>query len=155
MLETNQTAPDFTSPDQDEQPVKLSQFRGQQNVVLYFYPKDDTPGCTTEANEFTEMADEFAKAGAVVIGVSKDSCEKHRKFIKKHGLKVMLLADTSGEVCELYHTWALKKFMGREYMGILRATFVIDKSGKLRHVDYKVKAKGHAATMLDLVKQLD
>ncbi len=155
MLETGQTAPDFTSVDQNGDEVSLATWRGDKNVVLYFYPKDDTPGCTTEANEFTALIDQFAAADTVVLGVSKDSCEKHQKFINKHGLKVELLADTDGSLCELYGAWGLKKFMGREFMGILRSTFVIDKNGQLAHVDYKVRAKGHAAAILDIVKSLD
>ena len=154
MLEVNQDAPDFTAVNQDGDNVGLAQFAGDKNVVLYFYPKDDTPGCTTEANEFTGLIDEFAAADTVVLGVSKDSCEKHRKFISKHGLKVELLSDENGSLCELYGTWGLRKFMGREYMGIGRSTFVIDKQGKLVHVDYKVKAKGHAGAILEIVKGL-
>ncbi len=155
MLEAGQPAPEFTSRNQDGDSVSLAQFRGQLNVVLYFYPKDDTPGCTVEANEFTALLDEFAAADTVVLGVSKDSCEKHRKFIAKHDLGVELLADTDGALCEAYGTWGKRKFMGREYLGIGRSTFVIDKQGKLVHVDYQVKAKGHAAAILDLVKSLD
>jgi len=155
MLEVNQTAPDFSSVNQDGEAVTLAQFAGKQNVVLYFYPKDDTPGCTIEANEFTALIDDFAAADTVVLGVSKDSCEKHQKFISKHGLKVELLADTDGTLCELYGTWGLRKFMGREYMGIGRSTFVIDKQGKLVEVDYKVKAKGHAEKILEIVQGLD
>jgi len=154
MLEVNQTAPDFTAVDQDGESLILAQFRGDKHVVLYFYPKDDTPGCTIEANEFTALIDDFAAAGAVVLGVSKDSCEKHRKFIAKHDLQVRLLADTDGALCELYGTWGLRKFMGREYMGIGRSTFVIDRQGKLVHVDYKVKAKGHAQAILEIVRAL-
>ena len=154
MLETGQQAPDFTTVDQDGEEVSLAQFRGKKHVVLYFYPKDDTPGCTIEANEFTGLIDEFTAADSVVLGVSKDSCEKHRKFIAKHGLRVELLADTDGKLCELYGTWGKRKFMGREYMGIGRSTFVIDKSGKLAHVDYKVKAKGHAQAILEIVQGL-
>ncbi|HEY5739482.1 MAG TPA: thioredoxin-dependent thiol peroxidase [Gammaproteobacteria bacterium] len=154
MLEVNQTAPDFSVVDQDGEAVSLAQFQGDKHVVLYFYPKDDTPGCTTEANEFTALIDQFAAAGAVVLGVSKDSCEKHRKFIAKHDLKVRLLADTDASLCELYGTWGPRKFMGREYMGIGRSTFVIDKQGKLAHVDYKVKAKGHARAILEVVEGL-
>ncbi len=155
MLEVNQTAPDFSSVNQDGETVTLAQFAGKKNVVLYFYPKDDTPGCTIEANEFTALIDDFAAADTVVLGVSKDSCEKHQKFISKHGLKVELLADTDGTLCELYGTWGLRKFMGREYMGIGRSTFVIDKQGKLVEVDYKVKAKGHAQKILEIVQGLD
>ena len=155
MLEVNQQAPEFSAVNQDGETVTLEQFRGKKNVVLYFYPKDDTPGCTVEANEFTALIDEFAAADTVVLGVSKDTCAKHQKFISKHGLKVELLADTEGELCELYGTWGLRKFMGREYMGIGRSTFVIDKKGKLVEVNYKVKAKGHAEAILEIVKELD
>ena len=154
MLEVNQTAPAFSAINQDEETISLDQFRGKKNVVLYFYPKDDTPGCTVEANEFTALIDDFAAADTVVLGVSKDSCAKHQKFIAKHGLKVELLADTEGELCELYGVWGERKFMGRTYMGIGRSTFVIDKQGKLIEVNYKVKAKGHAQAILDIVRGL-
>jgi peroxiredoxin Q/BCP len=154
MLETGQPAPDFTSINQDGDNISLAQYRGQKNMVLYFYPKDDTPGCTIEANEFTALIDKFSKVDTVILGVSKDSCEKHQKFIKKHGLKVELLADTGGELCELYGTWGERKFMGRTYMGIGRSTFVIDKQGALVEVNYKVKAKGHAQAILELVQNL-
>ena len=154
MLEKNQIAPDFTSVNQAGEQISLAQFNGSKNVVLYFYPKDDTPGCTTEATEFSAMIDKFAAADTVVLGVSKDSCEKHQKFIKKRDLKVDLLADTNGELCELYGTWGERKFMGRTYMGIGRSTFVIDKQGKLVEVNYKVKAKGHAQEILELVQGL-
>ena len=154
MLEQNQIAPDFTSVNQAGENVSLAQFNGSKNVVLYFYPKDDTPGCTIEANEFSAVIDKFAAADTVVLGVSKDSCEKHQKFIKKRDLKVDLLADTNGELCELYGTWGERKFMGKTYMGIGRSTFVIDKQGKLAEVNYKVKAKGHAQAILELVQSL-
>ncbi len=154
MLELNQPAPDFTSVNQDEEAIDLSQYVGSKNVVLYFYPKDDTPGCTTEAMEFSALMKEFKAADTMVLGVSKDSCEKHRKFIKKRDLKVDLIADTSGEICEKYGVWGLKKFMGKEYMGINRSTFVIDKIGNLVQQDLKVKAKGHAQQILDFVKTL-
>jgi peroxiredoxin len=154
MLEVNQTAPGFSAINQDEKTISLDQFKGKKNVVLYFYPKDDTPGCTIEANEFTALIDEFAAADTVVLGVSKDSCAKHQKFIGKHGLKVELLADTEGELCELYGVWGERKFMGRTYMGIGRSTFVIDKQGKLVEVNYKVKAKGHAQAILEIVQNL-
>ena len=154
MLEANQPAPEFSAVDQDGESVTLQQFHGDKNVVLYFYPKDDTPGCTTEANEFTALIDDFAAADTVVLGVSKDTCAKHQKFISKYGLKVTLLADTEGELCELYGTWGERKFMGRTYMGIGRSTFVIDKQGKLVEVNYKVKAKGHAQAILEIVQAL-
>jgi peroxiredoxin len=154
MLEVNQTAPGFSAINQDEETITLDQFHGKKNVVLYFYPKDDTPGCTIEANEFTALIDDFAAADTVVLGVSKDSCAKHQKFIGKYGLKVELLADTEGELCELYGVWGERKFMGRTYMGIGRSTFVIDRQGKLVEVNYKVKAKGHAQAILEIVRGL-
>jgi len=154
MLEVNQTAPAFSAINQDGETITLDQLRGKNNVVLYFYPKDDTPGCTIEANEFTALIDDFAAADTVVLGVSKDSCAKHQKFIAKHGLKVELLADTDGKLCELYGVWGERKFMGRTYMGIGRSTFVIDKQGKLVAVNYKVKANGHAQAILEIVQGL-
>jgi peroxiredoxin Q/BCP len=154
MLEPNQPAPDFTSVNQDGKNISLAQYRGKKNVVLYFYPKDDTLGCTIEASEFTTLIEEFDAADTVVLGVSKDTCEKHQKFINKYNLKVELLADTGGELCELYGTWGERKFMGRKYMGIGRSTFVIDKQGNLAEVNYKVKAKGHAQMILELVQGL-
>jgi peroxiredoxin Q/BCP len=154
MLEINQPAPQFTAINQDGDSVSLEQYRGKQIVVLYFYPKDDTPGCTIEANEFSALIDDFSAADAVVLGVSKDTCAKHQKFIARYGLKVDLLADTETELCELYGTWGEQKFMGRTYMGIRRATFVIDKQGKLVAANYKVKAKGHAKAILELVQSL-
>ena len=154
MLETGQPAPEFIAVNQDDETVTLAQFRDAKNVVLYFYPKDDTPGCTIEANEFTALIDDFAAADTVILGVSKDTCAKHQKFISKYGLKVELLADTEGELCELYGTWGERKFMGRTYMGIGRSTFVIDKQGQLVEANYKVKAKGHAEAVLEIVKGL-
>ncbi|MGD8884849.1 MAG: peroxiredoxin, partial [Gammaproteobacteria bacterium] len=105
MLEKNQPAPDFSTVNQDNKPVKLADFRNDKNVILYFYPKDDTPGCTIEANQFTELADEFSKQDTVVLGVSKDSCDSHRAFIDKYGLNVQLLADTDGELVKNYGVW--------------------------------------------------
>lgn len=154
MLEKNQKAPEFTTPNQHDETIRLSDYRGKQNVVLYFYPKDDTPGCTIEANQFTALAEEFAKADTVVLGVSKDSCESHQAFIDKFGLKVDLLADTSGELCEAYDVWQEREKDGVKRMGILRSTFVIDKDGKLAEVIYNVVPDGHAQAMLDFVKTL-
>ncbi len=154
MLQEGDALPDFTAPTDGDGALTAADLKGAPAVV-YFYPKDDTPGCTTEAIEFSALIKDFAAADTVVLGVSKDTCAKHQKFIAKHELKVELLADTDGELCELYGTWALKKFMGRESMGILRSTFVIDKSGQLVHVDYKVRAKGHAEQILEIVKGLN
>jgi len=154
LLQTNQPAPDFSVPDQNGNPVSLADFRGQKTVVLYFYPKDDTPGCTIEANEFTQLADEFAKNGAIVIGVSKDPCDIHQAFIAKYGLKVPLLADTDGKLCETYGVWQEKEKAGVKKMGIVRSTFIIDKDGNLAYVEYGVKPEGHAQAMLEKVRSL-
>jgi peroxiredoxin Q/BCP len=154
MLTVNQTAPVFHSPNQDSQMVSLGDYKGKQNVILYFYPKDDTPGCTIEANQFTELADEFAKHDTAVIGVSKDSCDSHQSFISKYGLRIPLLADTSGELCEAYGVWQEKEKAGVKKYGIVRSTFLIDKDGVLKDVIYGVNADGHAREMLDKVKQL-
>jgi len=154
MLTKHQPAPDFRSPNQHNRPVSLADFRGQQHVVLYFYPKDDTPGCTIQANQFTALAGEFAKAGAVVIGVSKDSCDSHQAFIDKYGLKVDLLADTDGSLCERYGVWQEKERNGEKKWGIVRSTFIIDKNGVLQEALYNVTADGHAQAMLERVRQL-
>ncbi len=154
LLRTNQPAPDFTVPDQDGNPVNLADFRGEKNVVLYFYPKDDTPGCTIEANEFTQLAGEFAKHDTVVIGVSKDPCDTHRAFIAKYGLKIPLLADTDGALCERYGVWQEKEKAGVKKMGIVRSTFLIDKNGNLVYVEYGVNPEGHARAMLEKVSNL-
>ncbi len=154
MLTANQPAPDFRAPNQHNQPVALADYRGKKHVVLYFYPKDDTPGCTVEANQFTALAPEFAKRDAVVIGVSKDSCASHQAFIDKYGLRLDLLADTSGELCERYGVWQEKEKDGVKKMGIVRSTFLIDKHGTLRAALYNVTADGHAQAMLEKVRQL-
>ena len=154
MLEKQQKAPLFSSPNQLNQLVNLSGFAGKKNVVLYFYPKDDTPGCTIEANDFTRLAEEFSKYDTVVIGVSKDSCESHVDFINKYGLKVDLLADTTGELCESYGVWREREKNGVKSMAILRSTFIIDKQGKLVDVAYGVNHEGHAQEVLEKVKSL-
>lgn len=154
MLEAQQKAPDFQSVNQYDQPVSLSDYHGKKNVVLYFYPKDDTPGCTIEANEFTQKASEFAEYDTVVIGVSKDNCESHRAFIDKFGLKVDLLADTSGELCESYGVWREREKNGVKSMAIFRSTFIIDKQGNLADVEYGVNPEGHAQAVLEKVKEL-
>ena len=154
MLKAKQAAPDFRSPNQDNKIISLADFKGKQHVVLYFYPKDDTPGCTIEANQFTALANEFAAHDAAVIGVSKDSCDSHKAFIAKFGLNVQLLADTSGEVCDRYGVWQEKEKAGVKKMGIVRSTFVINKQGMLEEAIYGVSPEGHAQAMLDRVKQL-
>jgi peroxiredoxin len=154
MLEKNQPAPAFSVPNQHNDTISLSDFKGSRNVVLYFYPKDDTPGCTIEANQFTGLASEFASADTVVLGVSKDSCASHQAFIDKFGLQVDLLADTTGEVCAAYGVWQEKEKDGVKKMGIVRSTFLINKDGVLAEAIYGVIPDGHAQAMLDKVKAL-
>jgi peroxiredoxin Q/BCP len=139
-------APDF-SMDGDEGPIRLKDFKGKK-VVLYFYPRDMTPGCTIEANDFTSLLKDFEKANAVVIGVSKDSVVSHEKFRKKEDLEIHLGSDEEHKVQEDYNVWQKKKFMGREFMGTVRTTFVIDERGYVRKVWENVKAKGHAKEVL-------
>lgn len=146
-------APDFSLPADSGETITLSALRGK-NVVLYFYPKDDTPGCTTEAKDFTAMAEDFKAAGAVVIGMSRDTATKHDKFIAKHDLKVKLAADVDGSATEAYGVWVEKNMYGRTYMGIERATYLIDDKGVVRQIWRKVRVKGHAQAVLDAVKAL-
>jgi len=154
MLQAQQPAPIFSSKNQNNDTVSLADFKGKKNVVLYFYPKDDTPGCTIEANDFTRLASEFAKLDTVVIGVSKDSCSSHTDFIKKYDLKVDLLADTEGELCEIYGVWREREKNGVKSMAVLRSTFIIDKQGNLADVIYGVNHEGHAQEILEKIKTL-
>lgn len=151
-LEIGSQAPDFTLPRDGGTDITLSALRGQK-VVLYFYPKDNTPGCTTEALEFTALKSEFAAANTVVFGISKDSVKKHENFCKKHDLGVPLLSDEAGTVCEDYGVWAEKMNYGKTYWGIVRTTYLIDEDGKISHVWPKVKAAGHAAEVLQAAAQ--
>jgi peroxiredoxin Q/BCP len=152
-LEAGDKAPAFTLATDGGGKVKLSELRGK-TVVLYFYPKDDTSGCTKEACGFRDTMPKLTKAGAVVIGVSKDSVASHDKFKAKHDLNFVLGADTEGAVCEAYGTWIEKSMYGRKYMGIDRATFVIDGAGTIRNVWRKVKVPGHVDEVLAAVKAL-
>lgn len=142
-------APDFTLQDKDGKSVSLSDYKGKK-VILYFYPKDNTPGCTTQACSFRDSFAEYKQKGIVVLGVSKDSVKSHAKFQEKYSLPFTLLADTEHLVAEKYGVWVLKKMMGREYMGMERTTFIIDKDGKIIHIMKKVKPQDHAKTVLAL-----
>lgn len=157
MIKIGETAPDFTLPRTDNgsgsNMLTLSALRPAP-VVLYFYPKDDTPGCTTEALDFTRLAAEFTAAGAVVIGISKDSPARHEKFCAKHGLGVILVSDEASDTCERYGTWVEKNMYGRSYMGIQRATVLIGADGSVAQVWPKVKVKGHAEEVLEAVRAL-
>lgn len=157
MPEVGKKAPAFTLPRDsaagENAKVQLSKFKGQ-NVVLYFYPKDMTPGCTTESIDFSTMAKEFADQNTAIIGISKDSVARHDKFIAKHELNLILASDEEGTVIEKFGVWQEKKLYGKVYMGIVRSTFLIDEAGKVAAVWPKVRVKGHAQAVLDAVKEL-
>jgi len=152
MVDQGDAAPNvtFATP---EGARSVDSYKGKK-LVLYFYPKDDTSGCTKEAQEFTALAAEFEKAGATVVGISKDSVASHAKFAAKYDLKVELGSDADGGVCEAFGTWVEKSMYGRKYMGIERATFLIDASGTVARVWRKVKVPGHAADVLEAAKAL-
>jgi peroxiredoxin Q/BCP len=153
VLEVSDNAPKFSLPGDGGGTLSLSEFKGKA-VVLYFYPKDDTPGCTTEAIEFSAQKAKFSRAGTVIIGMSKDTAAKHDKFIAKHGLKVSLASDEDGKILDDYGVWVEKTNYGRKYMGIERSTFLIDKSGKINRVWRKVRVKGHVDDVLLAAKAL-
>ena len=153
MLETGQTAPDFTLPRDGGGTVTLSALRPGP-VVLYFYPKDDTSGCTKEAIGFTEQLSAFHEAGATVLGVSRDSVAKHDRFRDKYDLGVTLLSDAEGTVCTDYGTWVEKSMYGKTYMGIERSTFLIDGTGQIAQIWRKVRVPGHVDQVLDAVRAL-
>ena len=153
ILEPGTQAPGFCLPNAEGTEVRLDDLRGQW-VVLYFYPKDNTPGCTLEAKEFSELQDQFTSLGAVILGVSSDSVKSHRNFMTKHNLGVGLLSDAGHEVLEAFGAWRLKKNYGREYMGVVRSTVLIDPKGIVRHVWPEVKAAGHAAAVLGRLAEL-
>ena len=142
MLKIGDNAPEITLPNQDEVEISLRDLEGKW-VVLYFYPKDNTPGCTTEACEFTEALPDFDGLNAVILGISPDSPKKHSNFISKKDLLITLLSDESKEVCEKYGVWQLKKMCGKEYMGVVRSTFLISPEGKIEAIWEKVRVKGH------------
>ena len=146
-LKIGDLAPDVTLPRDGGATVSLADFKGQQ-VVLYFYPRDDTPGCTKEATSFTQAATDFAAANTNVLGVSKDPVNKHDKFVAKHALGIALLSDENSDVCERYGTWVEKSMYGKTYMGIERATFLIAPDGKIAQIWRKVKVPGHVEAVL-------
>ena len=154
MLQAGDKAPPLSLPDADMERVNLPDLVGRKHVVLYFYPKDDTPGCTMEALEFSDLHGEFAALDTEVMGVSRDTCVSHGSFRDKYGLNVRLLADTEGEACQAYDVWREKEAHGERRMGVVRSTFIIDKHGLVRHAIYDVKPKGHAEQVLELVRGL-
>jgi len=152
-MQVGDAFPDFTLPRDGGEAMSLADFKGQK-LVLFLYPKDDTPGCTLESIDFTARLDDFAVAGAIVVGLSKDSVTSHDKFIEKHNLGMPLLSDETGQLIEPLGCWVEKNMYGRTYMGIERTTFLIDETGVIRHIWNKVKVKGHVETVLEAVKNL-
>ena len=152
MPKEGNKAPDFSAKDQNGKTVKLASLKGKKNVVLYFYPKDMTPGCTTEACDFRDHHKKFKNT--VVLGVSIDSPERHQKFIDKYNLPFTLIADTNQKVVNKYGVWQEKSLYGKKFMGIVRSTFIIDKSGVIRKIFPKVKVKGHVEEILNEIKSL-
>ncbi len=153
MLHEGDLVPDVKLDGPEDKPVSPADFGGQK-LVIYFYPKDDTSGCTREAQDFSALVKDFENSGTWIIGVSKDDAGKHRKFTEKYGLKVPLATDPDGSVCEAFGTWVEKSMYGRKYMGIDRATFLVDRDGVVKGVWRKVKVPGHAAEVLEAARQL-
>ena len=153
MLNVGDQAPEFVLPDADMTMTDSASLSGKPYVV-YFYPKDDTPGCTMEGIEFTELMGEFEALGVAVVGVSKDTCVSHAAFRDKYGLSIQLVADVEGQLCDAYGVWQEKEKNGEKKMGIVRSTFIVDADGIIRHALYDVKPKGHAEQVLELVRAL-
>ena len=153
MLAEGDLVPDVSLEGPEGKTIRPADFKGQK-LVLYFYPKDDTTGCTREAQDFSALAGEFEKSGTWLLGVSKDDARRHAKFTQKYNLKVPLATDTDGSVCEAFGTWIEKSLYGRKYMGIDRATFLIDRDGVVKRVWRKVKVAGHAEAVLEAAREL-
>ncbi|KKL94744.1 hypothetical protein LCGC14_1861600 [marine sediment metagenome] len=148
MISEGDTVPKFELEDSDGNKIKSMDLKGKKHVI-YFYPKDFTPGCTTEADEFSKDYNKFKKSGIEILGISPDDVNSHKKFCEKMGIRYVLLADTDKEVSKKFGVWGKKKFMGKEYMGVIRSTFLVDEKGKIFKVFPKVKAAGHAKEVLD------
>jgi len=149
-MDIGDNAPDFNLPTNGGGTLSLADLKGK-TVILYFYPKDMTPGCTTESQDFRDANKAFVDAGAIIVGASKDSVARHDKFVAKHDLPFALVSDEDGQLCEDYGVWKFKKLYGREYLGIERTTFIIDENGKIQNVWRKVKVKGHVQEVLQVV----
>lgn len=154
MMQNGQTAPNFSLPDADMQMVTLSAFKGKKNVVLFFYPRDGTPGCIMQAVDFSDHESEFDRHDCVILGVSRDDCLRHAEFRDEQGLSIGLLSDPEGEVCRNYNVLQEREIDGVRRESLVRSTFVIDKKGVLRHVVYGVNPRGHAAEVFDVVRRL-
>lgn len=148
MLQTGDTAPDFTLESDNGENVALSDYKDKNNVVVYFYPKDNTSGCTAEACSFRDNLEQFRDKDTVILGISPDSIKSHQNFINKHGLNFTLLSDPEHKVAEMYGAWGEKKMYGKTYFGIIRSTFVVGKDGKINHAFNKVKVAGHTEEVL-------
>lgn len=155
MLKIGQAAPMFILPDADMDPVDIASYRGINNVILFFYPRDGTPGCTLEATDFSDHEDEFFRHDYVLFGISRDDCLKHAEFRDRNGISVRLLSDVEGVVCRKYGVWQAKEVDGVRKYAVARSTFVIDKHGVLRQIFHGVNAKGHAMDVLRVVKELN
>lgn len=153
-LSIGDLVPSFTLPSDQKADIAIKEFLGR-NVVIYFYPKDDTSGCTLEAQDFTSNLKEFKKLNTVIIGISKDDLKRHEKFRAKYDLEHILLSDVEVKVCELFNCWVEKSMYGRKYMGIERKTFLIDKQGVIQKIWSKVKVKGHVEEVLSSVKEME
>lgn len=153
-VELNKPVPDFTVPATGDQEISLSDFKGRKNVVIYFYPKDSTPGCTTEGQDFRDHHADFEKADTVILGVSRDGIKSHENFKAKQSFPFELLSDKDEALCKLFDVIKLKKMYGKESLGVERSTFIIDKEGVLRQEWRKVKVSGHVAEVLEAVKAL-
>ncbi len=152
QLKEGDKAPEFKAVSSEGKEVSLKDYKGKSRVILYFYPKDDTPGCTVEACAFRDTIKKIEKTDAVVLGVSPDDTKSHNKFIDKFKLPFLLLSDTEKKICQDYGVWAEKSFMGKKYMGVLRTTFIIGKDGKIQKIYEKVKPEGHAEEVLEFLK---
>lgn len=150
-LQNGDKAPEFNLPADDDKHISLADYKGKKNVVLYFYPKDNTPGCTMEAKDFRDLHSEFEEKDTVILGVSKDSVKKHNKFKEKYCLPFSLIADEELDICQKYDVWKEKSLYGRKYMGIARTTFLIDKEGVIKNIWQDVKVKNHAKDVLEKI----
>ena len=150
-LKSGDMVPNFTLKSDQNETINISDFKGK-NIVIYFYPKDDTPGCTIEAKDFSCSLDKFSELNTVIIGISRDSTEKHQKFKDKHDLKHILLADIDGEVCAKFNTWVEKSMYGKKYMGIARQTFLVDTNGIITKIWPNVKIPGHVEDVIKSIK---
>lgn len=155
MVEIGDSAPLFSLPDADMELFELADEIGSHHVVLYFYPRDNTPGCTLQATDFSDHEDEFSRFDCIVVGVGPDDCPTHAEFRDQHGLSMRLLSDEDAEVCRLYDVWQSREVVGIKKMGVIRTTFIVDKQGVVRHVFRNVAPRGHVAEILKLIKDLE